>query len=121
MSEADHPWLALEAAAQRWPDAEAHYEGQLRAYPGDAILMANLGRVKAHLGDTAAAVDLLEKSIAAEPATDFSPYTDLVNILFLRGEAPRAASLLTQWLRYHPDDQRAKSSLELIRGSMTRP
>ena len=106
---------------ERWTDAAAHYEGQLQAFPGDAILLGNLGRVKAHLGDTTAAVELLEKSIAAEPATDFAPYGDLVNILFVRGETARAASLLTQWLRYHPDDQRAKSSLELIRATMARP
>ncbi|HEX7880554.1 MAG TPA: tetratricopeptide repeat protein, partial [Candidatus Eisenbacteria bacterium] len=105
----------------RWPDAAAHYEEQLTAFPGDAVLMANLGRVKAHLGDTTAAVALLEKSIAAEPGTDFAPYTELVNILFARGDAARCVSLLEQWLRYHPDDQKAKSSLELVRSSMTHP
>jgi len=34
MSEPDHPWLALEAAARRWPDAEAlvfpHQTARLR-------------------------------------------------------------------------------------------
>jgi hypothetical protein len=105
----------------RWSDAAAHYEQQLKAFPGDAVLMGNLGRVKAHLGDTAAAVDLLEKSIASEPGTDFAPYTELVNILFTRGEVARCISLLEQWLRYHPDHQQAKSSLELIRNSTTHP
>jgi hypothetical protein len=66
-------------------------------------------------------VDLLEKAIAAEPRDDFAPYTELVNILFARGDAARCISLLEQWLGYHPDDQKAKSSLELVRNSTTHP
>ena len=46
MTEADHPWLALEAAARRWPDAEAlvfpHQKARLsfRQYRDDALALA---------------------------------------------------------------------------------
>jgi hypothetical protein len=99
----------------RWEEARAHYEAQLKVYPGDAALTGQLGSVLAQLGDTTRAIALLEEAIQREPGVDFEPYASLVNLLYNRGEAARAVSLLEQWLRYHPDDTRAKQSLAEIR------
>jgi len=40
----------------------------------------------------------------------------LVNINYLRGNGAEAVRLLQAWLRYHPDDKRARGTLGLIQG-----
>ena len=99
----------------RFADAAAHYEQMSRQYPDDPQIVSQLGYCRAQLGDTASAIDLLEKAIQADPSGDFNPYAHLVNILYARGNTGRCAALLEQWMRYHPDDQRAKSTLEFVR------
>ena len=106
----------------RYADAAAHYEAMRKQYPDDPQIVSQLGFCKAQLGDTTAAIDLLERAIQVDPSGDFNPYAHLVNILYARGNTGRCDALLEQWLRHHPDDQRARNTLEFVRrgtGSVT--
>jgi tetratricopeptide (TPR) repeat protein len=100
----------------RFDEAERHFQNMNRDYPDDPQVLSRLGHVQALRGDTAAAVQSLERSVELDPASEFNPYAELVNIYYRRMDVQRCVDLLTQWLGHHPDDTRARETLNMIRG-----
>jgi tetratricopeptide (TPR) repeat protein len=101
----------------RLDEAERHFVAMDRDYPNDAQILSRLGHVQALRGDTTGAVRSLEKSLEIDPASEFNPYAELVNIYYKRFDTQKCVQLLNQWLQYHPDDNRARETLNMIRGT----
>jgi tetratricopeptide (TPR) repeat protein len=97
--------------------ARDHYLEALKANPDQVQIISQLGHVMSQLGDTAGAIPLLEKAISIDPQADFNPYVELIGIHLHRGDVSACVRLLREWLAYHPDDQRALSSLEMLNSS----
>jgi tetratricopeptide (TPR) repeat protein len=102
----------------RYAEAEAHYIKVLEFWPGHPQVLAQIGHVRIVRGDTAGAIEALNQSIAGDPSSDFNPYADLANIYLQQGNLAEAVACLEQWLKYHPDDKRAKESLQMLRPSV---
>ncbi len=109
--------LALGLVYERlgqYADAKQHYVEALEANPDQIQILAQLGHVNVLLGDTTAALAALDRSITLDPSGDFNPYVDLIGIHLQRGHIDECIRLLRTWLSYHPDDERARSSLRML-------
>lgn len=113
--------LAMGAVYERFGDlvaAERMYADVIRRTPYDPRALSAMGHLKTQMGDTTAAIDLMNRAIQLDPESDFNPYAELINIYFEKGDyrqgppassRPRSSST--------PDDQRVRNTLDMLHGN----
>jgi tetratricopeptide (TPR) repeat protein len=112
--------LAMGAVYERFGDlvaAERMYADVIRRTPYDPRALSAMGHLKTQMGDTTAAIDLMNRAIQLDPESDFNPYAELINIYFEKGDYQKAAGFLEAWLKFHPDDQRVRNTLDMLHGN----
>jgi len=108
---------ALYAEAKEYDKAEKHFRNMLKVFPSDYELHFRLGDVLLDEGEVQEAVQEFRKTIALK-RDYFFPYGRLFAIYWQGGLRKQAVSLLGDYLRVKPDDQRIRSFYEAYQESL---
>lgn len=103
--------------AGRLPQAEAIYRKILRQHPTHAEALHMLGMLAAQTGHHGAAIELLEQSVAVNPANG-DCYNNLGNALDLHGELDRAIASFQQAIKLNP--KKASYHLNLANAQLSK-
>lgn len=102
----------LELKAKRWEDAQAvaaklqeHFPKNASGYELEAAAYRGMGRINKALAS-------LEKAVRVEGTS--KRVNLFAHTLAAAGQAPKAMYMLQDWLREHPDDAAARSTLGLL-------
>lgn len=97
-----------------WHDSEALWQDVLRAYPGTALALNNLGRFYLdERNDLDRSQELFEQAVAARPESSTAPF-NLGLVYERRGELERAESHFRRAARLAPDDPQARLRLGVL-------
>jgi tetratricopeptide (TPR) repeat protein len=108
---------ALYGEAGRFDEAEDHFRAMLEVYPNDHELHFRLGDVLLEKERVEEAVSEFRRSIAIK-RDYFYPYGRLFAVYWQSGLRQEAVSMLRDWLRIRPDDDRIRAFYQAYRESL---
>ena len=100
-AQAVDPKLAAVMAEQRWSDALALIDANLKKTPGDAQMQMNRGVVLSNMNRSAEALAVFKK-VATEHPEMPAPHNNMAVILAAKGNFEEARAALERAIRTHP-------------------